>query len=99
MKFVLGFCAISPIRKHKQRLIMSSTFNDFNTFPVAINMFRVNKKNTGKRCKICSELTIKTSKRRQFAISVFNSEHILHFVLVVLKLTLSKQMLVGVITT
>ena len=98
MRFVLGFCAISSIRKHKQRLRMSLTFNNFNTFLVGINMFKVKKKNTGTMCEICSKLTIKTPERRQFAISIFNSEHVLHLALVVLKLTLNKQMLVGLIT-
>ena len=97
MQFVLGFCVISPIKKHKQRLRMSLTFN-FNTLLVGISMFKVKKKNTGIRCEICSKLTIKTPERRQFAISIFNSEHVLHLVLVVLKLTLNKQMLVGLIT-
>ena len=94
----LGFCVISPIRKHNQRLRMSPTFNNFNTFLVGINMFRVNMKNSGTRCEISSKLTIMTPERRQLAISVFNSEHISHLVLVLLKLTLNKQMLVGVIT-
>ena len=98
MRFVLGFCAISSIRKHKQRLKMSLTFNNFNTFLVGINMFKVKKKNSRTRCEICLKLTIKTQERRQFAISIFNSEHVLHFVLVLLKLTLNKQMLVGLIT-
>ena len=98
MRFVLGFCAISLIGKHKQRLRRSLTFNNFNTFQVGINMFKVKNKNTGTRCEICSKLTIKTPERRQFAISIFNSEHVLHLVLVLLKLTLNKQMLVGFIT-
>ena len=46
MRFVLGFSAISPIRKHKQHLRMSFIFNKFNTFLVGINMFKVNKKKT-----------------------------------------------------
>ena len=49
MQFVLGFCAISPIRKHKQGLRMIPTLNNFNAFVVGINMFKVNKKKT--RCK------------------------------------------------
>ena len=61
-------------------------------------MFKIKKKNTGTRCEICSKLTIKTPERRQFYISISNSEHVLHFVLVLLKLTLNKQMLVGLIT-
>ena len=52
MRFVLGFCAISPIRKHKQRLSRSLTFKIFNTFLVGINMFKVNKKNTGTSSKL-----------------------------------------------
>ena len=43
-RFVLGFCAISSIRKHKQRLRRSLTFKIFNTFLVGINMFKVSKK-------------------------------------------------------
>ena len=52
---------------------MSPTFNNFNTFLVGINMFRVNMKNIGTRCEISLKLTIKTPERRQLAISVFNS--------------------------
>ena len=98
MWFVLWFCAIGPIRKHKQRLKWSLTFNNFNTFLVAINMFKIKKKNTGTRCEICSKLTIKTPERRQFAISIFNSEPIFYLVLVLLKLTFNKQMVVRLIT-
>ena len=98
MRFILGFCAISPIRKHKQRLRMNLTFNNFNTFLEGIYMFKVKKKNTGTRCEICLKLTMKTPERCQFAISIFKSEHVLHLALVLLKLTLNKQMLVGLIT-
>ena len=55
---------------------MSLTFNDFNTFLFGISMFKVNKKNTGTRCEICSKLTTKTPEQHQFAISIFDSEHI-----------------------
>ena len=82
MWFALGVCAISPIRKHNQRLRRSLTFVNFNTFLVVINMFKVS---TGTRCKICSKLAIMTPERHQFAISVFNSEHISHLVLVPFK--------------
>ena len=61
-------------------------------------MFKVNKKNTGTRYEMCRRLTMKIPEWRQFAISVFNSKHISHLVLVLLKYTLNKQMLVGVIT-
>ena len=43
MWYVLGFCAISPIRKRKQLLRMSLTFNNFNTFLVGIDIFKVKK--------------------------------------------------------
>ena len=33
--------------------------------PANIYLFKVNNRNTRKRCKICSKLTIKTSERRQ----------------------------------
>ena len=52
---------------------MSLTFNNFNTFLIGSNILKINKKNTEKRCEICSKLTLKTPERRQFAISVFNS--------------------------
>ena len=71
--FVLRFCAISPIRKHKQCLRMSLTFNNFNIFLVGINMFKFNKKNTGRKCEICWKLTIKTPEWHKFAVSIFNS--------------------------
>ena len=34
-------------------------------FPVCNYMFKVNNRNTRARCGICSELSIKTPKRRQ----------------------------------
>ena len=70
-QLVLGFCAISLIRKQRQR--RSITFNNFNTSLVGIKMFKVNNKNTGTRWKTCSKLTIKIPGRRYFALSVFNS--------------------------
>ena len=41
-------------------------------------MFKVNNRNTGTRCEICSRLTIKTQERRQFrrsGVFVVNFEH------------------------
>ena len=34
-------------------------------FSAGIDLLRVNNRNTGKRCEICSKLTIKTPERRQ----------------------------------
>ena len=61
-------------------------------------MFKVNNRNTRRRCEIFPELTIKTRKRRQWCRSgvfIVNFEHISHFVLVFLLLTLSRQMPAG----
>ena len=77
---------------------MSLKFNNFNTFLIGSDILKINNKNTETRSEICSKLTLKTPERRQFAVSVFNSEHILHLVLVLSKLTLNRQMLVRGIT-
>ena len=37
------------------------------TFPANISFFKVNNRNIGKRCEICSNLTIKASERRQIS--------------------------------
>ena len=58
----------------------------FNRF----NAVKVNNRNTRARCEICSKLTIKTPERRHRRSGVFivNFEHISHFALVFLQLTL-----------
>ena len=56
-------------------------------------MFKVNNRNTRRRCEICSKLALKTPEQRQWRCSgVFNInfEHISHLVLVFLLLTLSR---------
>ena len=61
--------------------------------PDAYYMFKVNNRNTRTRCEICSELTIKTPKRRQWRRScafIVNFKHILHLALLFLLLTLSR---------
>ena len=62
------------------------------TFPVGNHMFKVNNKNTGTRCEICSKLTIKTTERREWrrsGVFIANFEHISYLVLFLL-LTLSR---------
>ena len=52
--------------------------------------FKVNNRNTRKRCEICSKITIKIPERRQWlrsGIFIANFEHILHIALVFLLLT------------
>ena len=59
-------------------------------------MFKVNKRNIGTRCEICSKLIIKTPERRhRSGVLIINFEHISRLVLVFLFLTLSRHMLTG----
>ena len=59
---------------------------------VGIYLLKVNNRNTRIRCEICSKLTIKIPKRRQWrrsGIFIVNFEHTPHLVLVFLLLTLN----------
>ena len=59
-------------------------------------MFKVNNRNTRKRCKICSMLITKTSEWRHWrwsGIFIVNFEHISHLFLVFLLSTFNKYML------
>ena len=50
--------------------------------PANIYLFKVNNKNTRKRCEINSKLTIKTPERRQWrrlGVFIVNFEHISYF--------------------
>ena len=60
--------------------------------PAVIYLLKVNTKNTRTRFEICSKLTIKIPKGRQWrssGILIVNFKHILHLVLVFLLLTLN----------
>ena len=62
-------------------------------YPTNIYLFKVKHRNTRKRCKTCSKLTIKTPKRRQRRLSgvfVVSFEHISHLFLEFLLLSLNK---------
>ena len=66
--------------------------------PANIYLFKVNNKNTRRRCEICSKLTLKTPEWRQWhrsGVFIINFEHLSHLFLVFLLLTLNKQMLAG----
>ena len=55
-------------------------------------MFKVNNRNNRIRCEICSKLTIKTPELRHWrrsGVFIVKFEHILHFVVAFLLLTLS----------
>ena len=61
--------------------------------PANIYLYKINNRNTRKRCEICSKLTIKTPERRQWrrsGVFIVNFEHILHLILVFLLLALNK---------
>ena len=63
-----------------------------------IEIFKVNNRNTKIRCEICSKLTRKTPKRRQWRFScvfIINFEQISHLFLVFLLLTLSRYTQAG----
>ena len=54
---------------------------------VGIYMFKVNNRNTRKKCEICSKLTIKTPQRlhwRRSGVFIVNFQHISHLVLLFL---------------
>ena len=62
-------------------------------YSAKIYLFKVNNKNTRKKCEICSKLTLKTPERCQRRLSVafvVNFEHISHLLLMFLLLTLNK---------
>ena len=60
--------------------------------PANIYLFKVNNRNTRKRCEIFSKLTIKTPewRRHRSGVLIVNFENISHLFLVVLLLTLNK---------
>ena len=63
------------------------------TFPANIYLFKVNNRNTRKRCEICSKLTMKISERRyrrHSGIFVVNLEQISHIDLMFVLLTVNK---------
>ena len=72
--------------------------NDFSLTEVKtanIYLSKFNHRNTRKMCKIGSKLVVKTLERRRSGVFTVNFEHISHFFLVFLLLTLNKQMLAG----
>ena len=68
----------------------------FMDYPAGNYMFQVNNRNTRTRSEICSKLIIKTPERRRCSAAfIVNFEHISHLVLVLLLLTLSRQIPTG----
>ena len=76
------------------KILFSSLFMErifLCTFPPNIYLFKFNSRSTRKRCGICSQSTIKTSKRRHWRPVVFdvNCELISHLFLVFLLSTMN----------
>ena len=86
----------------KSSLIADAKYFQKRSHPTNFYLFKVNNKNTRKKCGICSKLTIKTPERRlcgaskgfmkafrrRSGVFIVNFEHILHLFLVFLLLTL-----------
>ena len=72
---------------------MSEDFKEGETTQLIFTCSKSTTETLEKRCEICSKLTIKTPERchwRRSGVFIINSEHISHFFLVFLLLTLSK---------
>ena len=85
----------NAVEKKNEKRIVITVNNKFIVALILVGnyIFKVNSRNTRTRCEICSELTIKTSKRRHWlrsGVFIVNFEHISHLVLVFLLLTLSR---------
>ena len=66
---------------------------NLESFRSNIYLYKVNNRNTTKRCEICSKLTIKNPERRHWRASgvfIVNSEHISQLSLVFLLFTLNR---------
>ena len=57
--------SLNDIYTPKDIFLFSSILNITVEHSANINLFKVNNKNTRKRCEICLKLTIKTLERRQ----------------------------------
>ena len=54
------FVEKNPYRDGESKLVAAKTHK-----PAKIYLFKINDRNSGKRCEICSKSTIKTPERRQ----------------------------------
>ena len=63
-----------------------------NASPAGIYLLKINNRNTGTKCEICSKLTIKIPEQDHgvlyFGVFIVNFEHTSHLILVFLLLTL-----------
>ena len=64
-------------------------------YPAHIYLFKVNNIDNGKKCEICSKLTIKTPGRRRSGVFIGNFELISHLIRVFAIVNLSKYLFTG----
>ena len=82
-------------KKRSQLRCFQENFLRASNDTTNIYLFKVNNKNTTKRCEICSKLTIKTPERRHWrhwrssSVFIVNFEHVSNLFLVSLLLTLN----------
>ena len=82
-----------PERQYQNRLsVWLEVLYGVSQNPAGNYMFKVNNRNTRRRCEICLKLTIKTPERRHWrrsGVFIVNFKHISHLLLVFLLLTLN----------
>ena len=74
-------------------LLLKGCYHPSGHFPAGNYMFELNNRSTRTRCEICSKLRIKTPERphwRSSCVFIVNFQHISHFVLAFLLLTLNR---------
>ena len=84
-------CSLKMLGSAQSSLIIQSL--SIRAIPTVNYIFKVNNRNTIRRCETCSKLTIKTQERRHWCRSgvvIVNFEHISHLAQVVLVLTRSR---------
>ena len=98
----VGFCLLcslqSPVFQEETDYLYRHSRDSTKANPTGNYMFKVNNRNTRKRCKICSKLTIKTPERshcRRAGAFIINFEQISYLFLVFLLLNLKKLTLAG----
>ena len=60
----------SSISKFQGQFLTVSNEKKISPFQINIYLFKVNNRNTGKKCEICLKLTVKTSERRHYVVLV-----------------------------
>ena len=89
----------SFLRLFRYQVVKKSWLRACNSHASRNYLLKVNNRNTRTRCEICSKLTLKIPKQRQWCRSgvfIVNFEHMSHLVLVFLLLTLNTWLTAGI---